>query len=1624
MKSISTFLIFVFYGFSLLAEEGIIYYNRLYYENKDYILADLEGQGVTWDWDNRNLRFSNSFGTPNDKFEYPKSDDWIIIGPFDLSMATDPVFSFLHKLDYGTNSLSVHASSNFPGHIPGSTQLAGTWIEVQSKDEVNSVPGMSSLSQVNLSEMVGNPSVYIGIRYLSPNTAEVSTSTIQEMKLTRMVSGEVTEILPAPDLNRSAEGKDFFNLSGIPGSTALWSIRTGYARASGGNDMWLVFRSFDLTSSGDAFFSIASQLLNGSNGPIGLQIKITRSEFKTGDLIDQFEWEDYSNFGIDHRVNATGYWESGKMDLSAYLGGYVTVAFRYINAVGEQYQIRDFKMFHVPDKVPPVFQNFSIEQVAHHKLELRINANERASFFWGIYPAEYAGTPNGDELEAGTGADIFGSQDYLSPFIDSLYQLGGFEAERHYKLFGMLKDRSDNRSLISVIEFTSPSVDSTPPAVGNFEFSEVLNNSLKADISFSERNRFYYLLRPSILGAVDREFLRLNGKSAAFMADPIRLSFVNLEKSTEYSLFIVAEDFVGNSSEVVEYRVTTSNIDRDPPDFNFFRITSVSNQLMEVQTSINEVCQLFYAVQYSNEVPPSAEGIMDGGRAVVSGKEVYSVEGGDFTFSVSGLKAGRQYVIYCFASDENDNQSIIQSLEFKTTTFQIPVISHRSDQRIVIGREGTLTINEEHYVVSNYDHPEELDLLIYTGDNYLVQGNSITAVDEFTGAITVPIALGKDTTRYSNVITLDVIVDLQTVADSLIAVRRMMLDNTTLVALPDKSTPVALLELRSDGSFFDAISSKSPDYTDYMTTVLGGRLINIANDYYNDKFRRRKKIQIRHQLYLALEYWLDHKPDYRIPEAPFQWPQYLGAILLILHDDMVEEYKDAPEYREQIDRLRNKADAFNLWCWNGVPEVPFFQPFEGNNLTRRLWGSFAIAAALEQPQTAFMIRDTLHHKLELQYNGNERMPAGLSPDGSFTMNNQSGAQWNWNTYGASYINQIIEYAAFTRRTPWRLSPGKFQLLGDALTQGVAWFFWRDFIPYNLLSKYSTRNGRTTSKSTYLNLMNRIRYESFVNNYLLDNNQKITGLYKRLSTEYSSVDSTKYFWNSNIMVHSRPLYYSSLVMPSKRTGNLEADADTLSGLRNFFMGDGVLLTMVNENSYYQRNVFNYRKLPGTTASLRDVELPVNYGGMYGKSLNEFAGGVSNGRNGVSSFYYDKENNIGNVVGQKSYFFFNQAVVALGTGFKKKTINKQNTVYTIIEQDLLSSELKHKIASDQYTSIDKGTTSFSRSFTLSQPALVYTGGKGYVVLPQSGGDRLNITIQEQTGAWDEINGTWRNHLSNPNYVMPFYTAPVLTMEIDHGKEPSGAKYGYIIFPGQSEKNFLTFTENMPIRVIANNDTVQAVSDNNKVFGIVFMKPGMVKLSNRISVNVDKPAILLVEEKEDGGLEAYVSDPYQRETLVNLFFTITNPNENPYYIQRIVSFPQGVLKGKAAFTSTGDVWAVIPPLPEEKRVQYYLPHDQLTSNQPVELNTSNSDFKFTVYPVPVNSGRSLNVRYSVSQRESLSVRVISLSGQVVYSRELVVGPGNYEDQIVCELWSPGVYMMHIRAGERVGTKKIIIN
>lgn len=216
---------------------------------------------------------------------------------------------------------------------------------------------------------------------------------------------------------------------------------------------------------------------------------------------------------------------------------------------------------------------------------------------------------------------------------------------------------------------------------------------------------------------------------------------------------------------------------------------------------------------------------------------------------------------------------------------------------------------------------------------------------------------------------------------------------------------------------------------------------------------------------------------------------------------------------------------------------------------------------------------------------------------------------------------------------------------------------------------------------------------------------------------------------------------------------------------------------------------------------------------------------------------------------------------------------------------------------FSGMSSGETELDEAFTLNEEDARYvrftnkgnSGGSEWVSIttakicaPNADGSigvpEVNITgddtftadgeVREITAEDVNLNGvSWAHLEGSGGYYFPqggnlfsrWYrdTNSFLELWINHGKNPSGEKYAYVMLPGKTAEETKAYAQNPDIEILQNTPKLQAVRENNLgITQIVFWEAGEYD-----GIKVNQPMMVMIRTKADGIKEISVSDPTQK-------------------------------------------------------------------------------------------------------------------------------------------------------------------
>ena len=505
--------------------------------------------------------------------------------------------------------------------------------------------------------------------------------------------------------------------------------------------------------------------------------------------------------------------------------------------------------------------------------------------------------------------------------------------------------------------------------------------------------------------------------------------------------------------------------------------------------------------------------------------------------------------------------------------------------------------------------------------------------------------------------------------------------------------------------------------------------------------------------------------------------------------------------------------------------------------------------------------------------------AGMQSDYSF---HQHGPQLYTGGYGGEYAEDVAKYVLFTKGTSYQLPSANFDTFITYVAEGPRWALDHNYFDPSVVSREVTRAGERGSPGLAAMLMLSQVTSPLQNEFIAAAKQMLSSWNVTFSVEVSGLvtpvqSSTvpaawptghKHFPRSDYSVHRRPTYYASVKMVSARS--VSAELVNGEGLKSWFLSDGMTYIATRGNEYYTNNVWptlDWTRLPGTT-----VEVKPRTGGGYGFGSRTFVGGAHTDAYGAAAMDFDATKyqkgaddwtrtdvvaSPSCLMAKKSYFFFDDEVVALGSDI---TCPSANPVETVVAQWPLATATTPLYVDGIVKPSSPGWEETMPNITWAQ-----ANGMGYYF---PGGQTIRGKRETRSGRWSDLNAGGSTTV---------YTNPILTLWYEHGTFAGGQTYRYAVLPGKTSEEMAGYAASLPLSILAHDGRVHAVKDNLlHAVGAVFWAADSVDL-----VTVDRPCVLFYITEGDI-LTLAVSDPTQASST---FHVTVNERLTP------LALPEGV-------------------------------------------------------------------------------------------------------------------------------------
>lgn len=666
----------------------------------------------------------------------------------------------------------------------------------------------------------------------------------------------------------------------------------------------------------------------------------------------------------------------------------------------------------------------------------------------------------------------------------------------------------------------------------------------------------------------------------------------------------------------------------------------------------------------------------------------------------------------------------------------------------------------------------------------------------------------------------------------------------------EKNAIKLLAKIKNDGTWpeinYTDVSREGFQHTEHLDN-----LIELCRAFkYNDSKLKRDKV-VKQKIDLALNYWLAN--DFTCENW---WNNQIGTpiafntVLYIMENDLSTE---------QIEKTLQIIGRAHLNASGARPS--------GDRI--KIAGILAKSLLYKRDATNFEeIIKVIEGEIKFS---TER---GMQHDYSF--HHRVDRVNNTLSYGLGYAEAFAEWAALVEDTKFRFSEKPLQQLTDYFLDGIC-----KQMVYGKYSDTGAKN-RDISRPRESGLAGSLLPERLLKASTYRKSELENIILLRKEQKVETVSHCTFFWQTEHFTFQRPNFFTSVRMYSTRNANMEYPYNS-EGLTNHFRGDGTNYISVTGSEYTNLAPVNdWRKIPGTTILQKPGMPSPDEIQKYG--LTDFVGAVTDGKYGAAVFDFKSPHDP--VEARKSWFFFDNEYVCLGAGIKSGT---NFNLATTINQCLLKGEVLAS-SNNQKTKLEPGSRKIENLKSIYHDGITY-------IFPTA--QNVFLSNQAETGSWFSIN---KQYDSSKEIILK----DVFKLWIDHGAQADDSKYQYIVVPA-TDINELEKNGDRGIEILANTKNLQAVKHSGlNITQIVFYASGELKISEKFTVGIDSPGVIMIKTEGDSIKEISVSDPSRKLKRIHLWIN-GEINKNNDVISSVwnsakqvseiaIDLPQNVFAGKS--------------------------------------------------------------------------------------------------------------------------------
>jgi chondroitin AC lyase len=140
-------------------------------------------------------------------------------------------------------------------------------------------------------------------------------------------------------------------------------------------------------------------------------------------------------------------------------------------------------------------------------------------------------------------------------------------------------------------------------------------------------------------------------------------------------------------------------------------------------------------------------------------------------------------------------------------------------------------------------------------------------------------------------------------------------------------------------------------------------------------------------------------------------------------------------------------------------------------------------------------------------------------------------------------------------------------------------------------------------------------------------------------------------------------------------------------------------------------------------------------------------------------------------------------------------------------------------------------------------------------------VTVCAQTQSGNW---------HRVHSRESARGVARDVFSLWIDHGDQPHGAGYAYLVFPDVDASALPSLCRTLPVTILQQTASILAVAGpDGKFIQATFFEPGRLAWGNASSLEVNVPCLAMWDATADV-IHLYVADPTHTQKSVKLWLS----------------------------------------------------------------------------------------------------------------------------------------------------------